>query len=250
MLNLPGSRGFDYQFGFLGGGENHMTQHPSEGPPYIGPDGVPFVDLWQTDGNTSGPAVGQNGTYSCELYGNKAVAHISAHDPSVPLFFYVAFHDVHTPLQCPQRYLPPGAAAARKPQGRMTKDGERETYEGMLTCVSIATGNITDALKAKGMFDNSLIIWAAGASLARDLARLARKYVNIRRNSFVFITKSCCTAVCGLMKSFSQLACQARTTCSPSDLTDLLLLASRVRRQRWAGIRCRQQLPSERWEND
>ena len=159
--NLPGNRGFDYQFGFLGGGEDHMTQAPSTHPPYIGPDGQPYIDLWQTDGGNAGPAHGQNGTFSCELYGHKAVQHIEAHDPSIPLFFYVAFHDVHAPLQCPEQYLPHDGAAQRTVGPPANPAQARATYEGMLSCVSIATGNITDALKAKGMFDNSLIVWAA-----------------------------------------------------------------------------------------
>ena len=36
----------------------------------------------------------------------------------------------------------------------------RENIQGMVGCVSIATGNITDTLKAKGMWENSLFIWS------------------------------------------------------------------------------------------
>lgn len=134
-----------------------MTQAPAARPPYIGPDGQPYVDLWQTEGSRAGPALGQNGSYSCELYGRKAVQHIEAHNASTPLFFYVAFHDTHSPLQCPERYLPGGY----KPNSLSGPDHARTIYEGMLTCVSIATGNITNALKSKGMWDNSLIVWSA-----------------------------------------------------------------------------------------
>ena len=68
--NLPANRGFDYHFGFLGGGEDHNTQRSYEGEQY--------VDLWKATAGAAGPAYngpayGENGTYSCELYGGKAV---------------------------------------------------------------------------------------------------------------------------------------------------------------------------------
>ena len=135
-------RGFDYHFGFLGGGEHHFTQQSYECQNY--------VDLWEGVPGRAGPAYGQNGTYSCNLYSQKAVNFIRAHDPSTPLFMYVAMHDVHAPYECPSTYMDPGLRGT-----------PRQKIQGMVTCVSQATGNITDALKAKGMFENSLIVWAA-----------------------------------------------------------------------------------------
>ena len=144
MHNLPINRGFDYHFGFLGGGEHHFTQQSYECEN--------MVDLWEGSANgTVGPAFGQNGTYSCELYGSKIVDHILMHDSKVPLFVYMAFHDVHAPLECPSSYFDPA-----------TKGTPRQNIQGMVTCVSVATGNITDAIKSKGMWENSLFIWSAG----------------------------------------------------------------------------------------
>lgn len=147
--NLPVNRGFDYHFGFLGGGEHHFTQGSYECQTASSPrDG--YVDLWEN----SGPALGQNGTYSCNLYGSKAVQHIEAHDIAYPLFMYVAFHNMHAPDECPSEYMDPGV------------DPTRRVVQGMVACVSIATGNITDALKRKKMWNNTLMVWSGDKCVA------------------------------------------------------------------------------------
>ena len=142
MRNIPLHRGFDYHFGFLGGGEHHFTQQSYECEN--------LVDLWEGSQAGVGPAYGQNGSYSCELYSRKITEHIEAHNPSVPLFIYMAFHDVHAPLECPAAYFDPKTAGT-----------PRQNVQGMVRCVSLATGNITDAIKAKGLWANSLFIWSA-----------------------------------------------------------------------------------------
>ena len=62
----------------------------------------------------------------------------------------MAFHDVHAPLECPAAYFDPKTAGT-----------PRQNVQGMVRCVSLATGNITDAIKAKGLWANSLFIWSA-----------------------------------------------------------------------------------------
>lgn len=114
--NLPVNRGFDYHFGFLGGGEHHLTQKA------YAPDCVNYVDLWE-DGEgveLPGPAYGQDGHNSCDLYSAKALAQIEKHDQNAPLFLYMAFHDVHAPYECPDQYVDPtlaGTPPARKSKG-------------------------------------------------------------------------------------------------------------------------------------
>jgi arylsulfatase A-like enzyme len=104
--HLPINRGFDQHFGFLGGGEDHNTQVSGEDP-VVGK----LVDLWRDHG----PAYGENGTFSGVLYAAEAVRVIKKHavlypedgNSSRPLFMYLAWHLVHSPLEAPPRYFDP-----------------------------------------------------------------------------------------------------------------------------------------------
>ena len=136
--NLPINRGFDYHLGFLSGGEDHNTQKCYETQNY--------VDLW----NNEGPAHGRNGTYSCFLYGRQAVDIVMNHDAETPLFLYLPFHDTHAPYEDRPEYEDP--SVDYKP---------RKIMQAMLSCVADATMNVTRALKAKGMWNDTLLFWAS-----------------------------------------------------------------------------------------
>ena len=133
--NLPANRGFDEHLGFLGGGEDHNTQLSTDG----------FVDLW----HDFQPGYGLNGTNSCYLYGRKAVDIILTHNTSNPLFLYLPFHDVHEPYESLPEYTDDSIPKVRR------------AIQGMLACVGDATHNVTEALKSKGMWDNTLFIWSS-----------------------------------------------------------------------------------------
>ena len=158
VAHLPINRGFDRHFGFLGGGEDHFTQVSGEDP-VVGD----LVDLWRDDG----PAYGENGTFSGFLYADEAQRVIKAHarggggggssdDRSTgggvaPLFMYLAWHLVHSPLEVPPIYLDPKCA----------DDPNRQLYHGMTTALDDGIGNVTRALREAGMYDTTLIIFYA-----------------------------------------------------------------------------------------
>jgi arylsulfatase A-like enzyme len=88
--------------------------------------------------------------YSTHLYASSAVSLIRAHDPATPLFLYLAFQAVHSPDQVPQQYIDPYNATIADPK--------RRTFAGMLSCLDEAVGNVTAALRAAGMLDNTVIV--------------------------------------------------------------------------------------------
>jgi arylsulfatase A-like enzyme len=68
-----------------------------------------------------------------------------------PLFLYVPFNAVHSPHQVPEHYKKPYAALAEP----------RRTYAGMVAAEDEAVGQIVAALEAKGIRQNTLIVWSS-----------------------------------------------------------------------------------------
>ena len=134
--NLPIHRGFDHHFGFLGGGEDHMTQQDQG-----------YTDLWRDNQ----PAFGENGTmYSCDLYTQEMMKLLNNHNPDEPFFGYLAFQNTHAPYQAPARWLDP-----------KVNQSLRQLQQAMVTAVDSATGNITQLLKNKGMWNDTLLVWSS-----------------------------------------------------------------------------------------
>jgi len=173
--HTPQGRGFDTSLGYFAGAEDHWTQRscidnlcnqPSNGtvpPDYPWP--TVLTDLWRTDG----PALGMNGTaYSGALYTQEALRVITNHDAKTPLFMYLAFANNHEPLQVPSEYL------ARYPANWSS---DRRKYAAMGSYWDEALGNITDALKAHGMWQDTLLVLSSDNG-GPNYPTLSPKYVH------------------------------------------------------------------------
>lgn len=129
----PRQRGFDYQYGAMIGELDYFT-HEEHG-----------VLDWFRDNE----AVKEEG-YTTTLLGKDAVRLITSHDPSKPLYLYLAFNAPHTPYQAPKEYIDRHANIA---------DPTRRIYAGMITCLDDEIGRVVEALEKKKMRDNTLIIF-------------------------------------------------------------------------------------------
>lgn len=130
----PTARGFDHQYGHYFGAIDYFTHLRDSSH-----------DWYRDD-----KELREEG-YSTELVANEACRLIKEKAASKPLFLYVPFNGVHSPLQVPERYL--------APYGDIK--GQRQKLAGMLSAVDEAIGKIVETLESTGQRDNTLIVFSA-----------------------------------------------------------------------------------------
>jgi hypothetical protein len=180
QAHTPEGRGFNSSMIFFSHAIDGYLQHDVDGL-----CGQEFVDLW-TNG---APARSFNGT---GFFDDLALAHllavIAAHDfSSAPLFIQYTPHVVHNPLQAPQSYLDAlnytvddesqcavsvdasatGAVFPGGPNG--TAINCRRTYEAMVAVADHHFGAIQDALRARGVWDETLMLFSSDNGGQNDL---------------------------------------------------------------------------------
>ena len=139
--HTPKGRGFDSSFSYFNHGNDYYTQIVGDCKGYGS-----VVDLWDYDQ----PANTSNGTdYEEHLFEMHLMDVVNNHDPSTPLFLYYAPHIAHTPLQVPDSYLN---------KFSFIDDHDRQYYHAMVNYLDDVVGNLTKALKKRGMWDNLLFV--------------------------------------------------------------------------------------------
>ena len=109
-----------------------------------------IVDLWDTDkpANTLN-GTGPDGNYEEGLFKERILQIIDNHDPSTPLFLYYAAHIVHRPYEVPENYLK---------KFDFIDEPYRQVYHAMVNYLDDVVGEIVQALKDKGLWDNLLFV--------------------------------------------------------------------------------------------
>ena len=144
----PLYRGFNSSNGFLTGGEDHYTLVGDTGLGNCGVAKGPAVrDVFIN--NRTAPA--WVGNYTGTRFANAAVDIISNHPAGAPLFLYLALHNTHAPLEAEPEDLALYANITWKKQ---------QTYYAMATAVDRTVGRVVAALKARGFWESSLVLWS------------------------------------------------------------------------------------------
>lgn len=123
-----------------GGSEANKSAWPTCDPPAC------FKDLWDTDA----PATALAGTvYEEELFRDRFTKIIQEHDVSKPLFLYYGSKVGHYPLEAPLEY---------QNKFSFIDDENRRLYAAMVNYLDDNLANMTAQLKARGMWDNTLLV--------------------------------------------------------------------------------------------
>lgn len=158
--HTPLGRGYDTSLCYFDGFNDYWGQQWIQS--CAGSTNVQLTDLW--DG--AGPAVGQNNSWACsaanhsdggcvfedDLFTQRLLDTLDGHDPAVPLFFFFAPHSVHAPQEAPQAYFDKFSFIEWPP---------RQRYAGQVNYIDTMIGAVVEKLKAKGMYDSTLIVVTA-----------------------------------------------------------------------------------------
>lgn len=137
---LPLDRGFDEFFGFHGGGHTYFPEK---------------IDPTKKTRGYSSPIYRQDEPvketrYLTDAFGEEAAAFLKRHRGSdKPLFLYMAFNAVHTPMHASKKYLD------RFPN----LNGRRKTYAAMLNAMDDAIGLVLNELDESNKVKNTLVIF-------------------------------------------------------------------------------------------
>lgn len=137
---MPTARGFQSFLGFLSGEQDYFWHNETDNT------GAGY-DLR----NDTAPVRWLNGSYSTFVYTQRAVDIISDLDPTGgPLFLYLSYQAVHAPSQVPAEYVKIGANLSSP---------LRQVLRGMVKCMDEGVGNVTDALTAAGLWEDTLLLF-------------------------------------------------------------------------------------------
>jgi arylsulfatase I/J len=151
QYHIPINRGFDTGFGYFQHANNYWQFTDGGCKPAD-------KDLW----NSTKPAkedvneaycnqANQTGcTYEDDLIVSNVLAEIEAHNPSTPLFFYYAPHNIHAPLQVPQKYIDSSIG-----------NRARRLYSAMVHHMDDMVGLVIAKLKEKGLWNNTLLVMSS-----------------------------------------------------------------------------------------
>jgi len=146
--DTPLGRGFDSYAGYLQGAEDYYTHQ-------FGFKGLTGYDLWRN----KTVAWDVNGSHSTAFFMDEAKRVLDHHDAAMPMFMYFAHQEIHAPVEQP----PDSASRQACIRNNITSPlgpevtALRQRLCAMASNVDTAIGTFVDMLKAKGMWENTLL---------------------------------------------------------------------------------------------
>ena len=156
------------------------------------------VDLWaHSPAEPEGPARALNGTaYAEYLFRDRVLDIIAAHDPAKgALYLQYDPHIAHCPLQVPRdwlarfNYSDDETACSAQTASIFPGSGPadyrcRNQYHAMVALLDEVLGNVTDAIKAKGWWDQTLMVLHSDNGGPIDIAESASNNLPLRGGKY------------------------------------------------------------------
>ena len=146
----PHNRGFDYFYGFLGGGHSYFPENVSVSVPLTNPDGSPHISAragyYLPLIRNGRPA--EFDEYLTTALSRDAARFVSEGDD--PFLLVLSYNAPHEPLEAPEELIERYAHI---------EDPERRTYAAMIHALDDGIGIVLDSLRESGKFGNTLIFF-------------------------------------------------------------------------------------------
>ncbi len=139
----PTFRGFDSYYGYLNGAEDYWKHNRCD---------KFFATFCGLDlRNNTDVVRDQTGNYSARIFTSKVQDIVKNHDQAKPLFMYLPYQSVHSPLQAPQEYID---------KYSNIHDENRRKFAGMVSIMDEAVKNVTDTFKKYGLWNNTIMVFS------------------------------------------------------------------------------------------
>lgn len=138
----PNKRGYDYFYGFRGGGFSYWGNRSASKKP-------DYIDKYIEENGKEVPA--SKTYYLTDDFTDKAVDFINNNSKKEkPFFMYLAYNAPHAPFHAPKKYLD---------RTKHIFNARRSVIAAMILAVDDGVGRIWDTLEAQGIDDNTMIIF-------------------------------------------------------------------------------------------
>lgn len=134
----PNNRGFDYFYGFLGGGHDYFKIDTTK-------------PVWEAylQGLTRNKKTANFDGYLTTALSNDAANFVNENKDN-PFFLFVSYNAPHQPLQAPKEDIE---------RYSHIKDKKRRVYAAMVDVMDRGIGNVVATLKKNGIYENTLIFF-------------------------------------------------------------------------------------------